>query len=82
MRDQLEKRLAPRRSAAMPARITFGSGRMDCIVRNVSDTGAKIEVASVRTVPNALQLSVPGHEPQACRVVWRSLKELGITFNT
>ena len=80
MRDRLEKRLSPRRNAAIPARIAFGRGNIDCIIRNVSETGAKLEVRSVGQIPNNIELLVTGHEPQVCRVVWRSLKEIGVAF--
>lgn len=81
LRHRLENRLSPRRSAAIPSQIVYSSGRMACVIRNVSDTGAKLEVGSVRKIPNSLTLIAPGHKPQNCRVVWRTLKELGVTFS-
>ena len=54
---------------------------MDCIIRNVSDTGAKLEVRMVSKIPPTFQLLVEGHEPQTCRVVWRSLREMGVAFS-
>jgi hypothetical protein len=75
-----EKRISPRRNASIEAVIGFGRTRMACIVRNVSDGGAKLEVTSVRGVPDTFDLHVPNHRPQRCRVAWRSLKELGVAF--
>lgn len=80
MRDRLEKRLAPRRTAQLPATIKFSQTDMACIVRNVSDTGAKIEVASVGKVPNTVTLIAEGHRPQLCRVIWRTIREMGVQF--
>jgi hypothetical protein len=80
LKDRLEKRLSPRRTAAVPAKILYGQGKIDCIIRNVSDTGAKLEVRAVSKVPPTFQLLVDGHEPQTCRVVWRSLREMGVAF--
>ena len=79
---RLEKRLSARRNTMIEARIVFDAGRrrMACIIRNLSDTGAKLEVASVAGVPNTFDLMAPGHRPHACRVVWRSLKEMGVEF--
>lgn len=64
------------------ATIVFDGGRtrMRCIIRNLSETGAKVEVASVTKIPRTFDLLVDKVRPQACAVVWRSMKELGIQF--
>jgi hypothetical protein len=77
---RLERRIAPRRNTAIAAVITFGHTRLDCIIRNVSDTGAKLEVAKVAGIPDVILLHAPGHRPQTCRVAWRALKELGVEY--
>ena len=76
-----EKRITPRRNANIEAIIAFSRTQMACIVRNVSDGGAKLEVTSVRGIPDAFDLIVPNHRPQRCRVAWRSLKEIGVAFS-
>jgi hypothetical protein len=79
---RLEKRLAPRRNTMIEAKIVFEGGRqrVDCVIRNLSDGGAKLEVGKVIGIPATFDLVAPGHRPHACRVVWRSLKELGVQF--
>lgn len=64
------------------ATIVFDSGRtrVDCVIRNLSDGGAKLEVASVKSIPQSFDLLVPRHRPHHCRVAWRALKELGVEF--
>jgi len=64
------------------AYIFFDGGRqgMACIIRNVSDGGAKLEVDKVAGIPNTFDLVVPGNRPKPCRVAWRSLRELGVQF--
>lgn len=67
----------------IPATIVFDGGRSrtECIIRNLSDTGAKLEVnSSVARIPRTFDLVVPNVRPQACSVVWRTLKELGVHF--
>ena len=76
----LERRIAPRRNTSIDALITFGNASVPCIIRNVSDTGAKLEVARVAGIPDVILLHAPGHRPQACRVAWRALKELGVEY--
>jgi hypothetical protein len=77
---RLERRIAPRRNTAIAAVITFGHTRLDCVIRNVSDTGAKLEVAKVAGIPDVILMHAPGHRPQTCRVAWRALKELGVEY--
>lgn len=76
-----EHRLVPRRNVAIPATIVFSGGRrrLPCIIRNVSDGGAKVEVMMVSDIPLTFDLLRNGHLVP-CRVVWRALKELGIAF--
>lgn len=75
-------RLTPRRNTMIPAQIVFDGGRkrIDCIIRNLSDGGAKLEVPSVVGVPNTFDLLAPRQPPRPCRVVWRALKEMGVQF--
>lgn len=77
-----ENRLSPRRNVTIPATIAFDGGRrrVDCIIRNLSEGGAKIEVASVSRLPNSFDLIAPGLRPHACRVAWRALREMGVQF--
>jgi len=82
MNLRLERRIAPRRNTYLQALIVYDGGRASraCIVRNTSDTGAKLEVASVVGLPNTFDLLVPGHQAQPCRVAWRALKEIGVAY--
>ena len=79
---RLEKRLTPRRNTMIEAHIVFDGGRsrLACIIRNLSDSGAKLEVAAAKPIPNSFDLVAPGHRPHASRVVWRALREIGIEF--
>jgi hypothetical protein len=79
---RLEKRLLPRRHTMIIATIVFDGGRtrLDCVIRNLSDGGAKLEVATVRGIPQTFDLLVPGKRPHPSKVIWRSLKELGVQF--
>lgn len=79
---RLEKRLQPRRNTMIVATVVFdgGNSRVDCVIRNLSEGGAKIEVPSARIIPQTFDLLVPGHRAQHCRVAWRALRELGVQF--
>ena len=77
---RLERRIAPRKNTFIQASISFGRTTLPCIIRNTSDSGAKLEVAKVGAIPDAITLHAPGHRPQACRVAWRALKEIGVEY--
>lgn len=78
----MELRQKPRRNTMIEAVIVFDGGRrrMGCIIRNLSDGGAKLEVDKVIGVPNSFDLFAPRLGRIGCRVVWRSLRELGVQF--
>jgi hypothetical protein len=81
---RLEKRIAPRRNTMIHSTIYYdgGRGKAPCIIRNLSASGAKIEVldGSVANIPRTFDLVVAQLRPQGCTVVWRSLRELGVQF--
>lgn len=85
MNLRLEKRLAPRRNTLIPAVLVYNGGRSrtECFIRNLSASGAKLELkGSVASIPNTFDLIATGHRPHPCRVVWRTLKELGVQFES
>lgn len=82
MNMPMERRLSPRRIANIEAKIVFDAGRSvrPCIVRDLSEGGAKLEVATVAGIPPTFDLILPGRPPQPCRVAWRALKEMGVSY--
>jgi len=61
--------------------IEFNGGAIDCVVRNISDTGAALDVASPLGIPAEFNLLLSGTRAhQRCRVVWRQEKRIGVTF--
>ena len=55
--------------------------RMDCIVSNISSTGARLLVASTRDLPENLVIWFEASGIRwPCRVVRRSASELGVRF--
>ena len=79
----VEARSAERVRSFLRARITFNNGNttVDCTVRNISATGAKIELSSAVAVPTEFDLDVPqkGRVFRA-RMMWRDTEYAGIQF--
>jgi hypothetical protein len=74
-------RAAPRQRVLKPGTIEFNGGAIDCVVRNISQTGAALEVASPMGIPNEFNLLVSGdHTSRRCQVAWRSEKRIGVAF--
>ena len=77
-----ETRSAPRHRVLKAGTIDFGGGAIDCTVRNLSDTGAAIEVSNQIGVPEKFILVVPGDALRLpCHVVWRNQYRIGVAFD-
>jgi hypothetical protein len=76
-----ESRRAPRHFVLKAGTIKFGGNAVDCLVRNLSTTGAALEVSSATRIPARFLLIVPSdglHLP--CRAVWRKEHRIGVVF--
>lgn len=70
-----------RRRSFKAATIGFGEGQIDCIVKNVSDTGAGLEVSTPLYIPDQFTLFVPSDDlKRLCQVIWRRGNRIGVAF--
>ena len=77
-----EHRAAPRRRVLKAGTISFGGGAIDCIVRNISATGAALEVTTPLFIPDRFTLLIPGDQSKhQCRIAWRKEKRIGVVFD-
>jgi hypothetical protein len=77
-----DKRIARRNRVLKAGTIEFGGGAIDCTVRNMSETGAALEVATPLFIPDRFTFFVPSDQfKRACHIVWRKEKRIGITFD-
>jgi hypothetical protein len=75
-----EHRVTNRQRVLKAGKIEFGGGAIDWTVRNISATGAALDVTSPVGIPAQFALVTEGnHLP--CRVVWRKEKRIGIAFD-
>lgn len=86
-----ENRFAPRRESAMPALISFDdmADAMPCLIRDMSTTGAKVElrphtsdaIATDFSGADRVRLVVRADRViYECKIVRRSDRELGLAF--
>lgn len=53
-----------------------------CIVSDISDDGAKLEVEQAQELPDEFQLLFSGHGGiyRQCRTIWRTTNQIGVHF--
>lgn len=60
--------------------VNGGFSTFDCTIRNLSDSGARLRVASVIGIPDHFQLMLDDGQSFECQVAWRQETELGVQF--
>ena len=78
MQDQ---RSSPRQRVLKSGPIASDGAGIDCVVRNISATGAALEVESQIGIPKEFKLVISAeHFNGFCRVLWRKAKRIGVVF--
>lgn len=76
-----ERRTAPRHRVLKRGTLAFGGGGIDCTVRNISTTGARVDIASPIGLPPQLILVIETDQfIRRCRSVWNNERQLGLAF--
>ena len=76
------KRSAPRHRILKAGTIAFSGAGIDCTVRNLSETGAALEVVSVVGIPTEFSLVIQSDNiNRKCHVVWRKMNRIGVAFD-
>jgi hypothetical protein len=76
----LDVRRAARRQVLDTALIRFGETSACCVVRNLSERGALLDIGSQTGIPDQFTLIVPKKKIYSCNVVWRKGRRIGIAF--
>lgn len=78
----VETRIAPRHRVSKAAQIDYGGDKTPCTVRDLSVTGAALELSDLSVaIPEAFTLVLPEDKLKLpCRVVWRKAYRMGVTF--
>jgi PilZ domain len=79
-----DKKRATRKSVSQAGWITLEGGfaARQCVVQDLSSSGAKVTIEDSNTLPARLRLAFTrdARTGQACEVVWRRGKSVGIKF--
>ena len=79
-----ERRTRARQRSFLQGRLYFNNRRssLDCLVRDISGTGAKLKVSDSVAIPESVELHIPSKdETYRARVQWRTGFEIGVTFD-
>ena len=77
-----EKRKGQRQRTLKAGTILIaGAGSIDCVVKNLSETGASLEIESPIGIPDDFTLVIINDDvKRSCRVAWRSARRIGVRF--
>jgi hypothetical protein len=77
-----ESRVCPRRRVLKTGSIAFNHGGsvIDCTVKNLSLTGAGLQLVSSIGIPDHFVLVIEGRVKHRCRVAWRGPDRIGVMF--
>ena len=82
-----EQRRSIREVVSFPAWISIstendGSGALPCAVLDVSEHGARLEIAGAANLPDFvyLNLTKDGSRRRRCQIAWRSDEQIGVCY--
>ena len=78
-----DQRISIRQRSFLQGRIYFNNGRssVDCLIRDLSETGARLKFSDAITTPEVLELHIPNkQETHRAQVQWRRGDEIGVAF--
>ncbi len=79
----MELRKHPRRRTLLSGKLVFEAGArsIDCLIRDMSESGAKIRLPGPELLPSQLWLiEMSGGVAHQCHITWRHQQELGLEF--
>jgi hypothetical protein len=79
----IERRIATRQRVLKQGTLAFGGGgSVDCMVRNISSSGARVEVANPIGLPPSFTLIIKAdHFLRRCHPVWCMDTKVGVAFD-
>lgn len=77
-----ERRKSGRSRVLKSAKLVLDrSAIIDCVVRNLTNKGARLQIANTVDLPRAFEMTFDGgYSIRPCRLVWRTVTETGVEF--
>jgi PilZ domain len=78
----MERRAHPRKKVLMSGAIELASSHINCLISDMSVSGAVIEVTDPNDIPERFNLVFKANEAHIpCHVVWRQEDRIGVAFD-
>jgi hypothetical protein len=78
----IERRAVGRHKVLKGATISFDGNGVACIVRNLSTSGATLELANSISLPSSFTLEIKADQfIRRCRRIWSRDKRVGVAFS-
>lgn len=78
----IEQRAAPRYRVLKRGSIAFDGNGVECTVRNLSASGAAVDLADPIGLPPSFMLVIEADQfIRRCRPVWNKEKRIGVAFD-
>ena len=78
-----QRRKSVRRRALLPAKLLLPGGRVDCLINDLSDDGAKLQFRTSRSdLPRQFRMMIAGEvTPRECKLRWSTGLHAGVEFS-
>ena len=78
----MERRANPRKPVLMSGAIQFAGGAINCLVSNMTISGAALDVTNPHDIPERFNLVFKADGTQIpCHVIWRQEERIGVAFD-
>ena len=79
----IERRKTPRQRTFLGACVTFNrqNSTLDCLVRNLSDNGAQLQLSDTVALPSSFDLEIAKQQRSySAHIRWRAGERIGVAF--
>jgi len=78
----MERRASPRKAVLMSGALECAGITINCLISNISISGAAIEIPSRHHIPERFNLVFKADDAHIpCHVVWREEERIGVAFD-
>jgi hypothetical protein len=78
----MERRAIPRKPVLMSGAIEFAGSAINCLIRNMTISGAALDVTNPHDIPERFNLVFKADGTQIpCHVIWRQEERIGVAFD-
>jgi len=78
----MERRAGSRKTVLMSGAIEFAGSNINCLISDISISGAALEVTSPQDIPERFNLVFKADDTHIpCHVVWRQEERIGVAFD-